>query len=143
MSGAGRAWIDGASRGNPGDAGFGVLFEAEGGEEEILGYLGRTTNNVAEYAGLLAALARGSRAGLDRLTVLSDSELLVRQMEGSYRVKAPHLVPYFLAALKLRRSISRFSIRHVRRGENSRADGLANRAIDERAPLPAWLDLPG
>ena len=143
MSGAGRAWIDGASRGNPGDAGFGVLFEAEEGEEEILGYLGRTTNNVAEYAGLLAALARGSRAGLDRLTVLSDSELLVRQMEGSYRVKAPHLVPYFLAALKLRRAIPRFSIRHVRRGENSRADGLANRAIDERAPLPAWLTLPG
>jgi ribonuclease HI len=142
LSGGARAWIDGASRGNPGEAGFGVLFESDGGEEEILGYIGRATNNVAEYAGLLAALTRAAEAGLPRLAVVSDSELLVRQMEGAYRVKAPHLVPYFLRALKLRRAIPQFSIRHVRRGENSRADGLANRAIDERSPLPVWLELP-
>jgi pyridoxal phosphate enzyme (YggS family) len=105
LSGAGRAWIDGASRGNPGEAGFGVLLETDGQEEEILGYLGRATNNVAEYAGLLAALTRAASTGLAKLTVISDSQLLVRQMEGSYRVKAQHLLPYFLAALKLRRAI--------------------------------------
>jgi ribonuclease HI len=142
LSGGARAWIDGASRGNPGDAGFGVVFETDGRAEEILGFLGRTTNNAAEYAGLLAALTRAAELGLDRLTVASDSELLVRQMAGTYRVKAPNLVPLFLRAVKLRRAIPHVAIRHVPRRENSRADGLANRAIDERAPLPAWLELP-
>ncbi len=140
---AARAWIDGASRGNPGSSGFGVLFESEsGGEEELLGYLGRSTNNVAEYAGLLAALGYARHRKLEKLTVHSDSELLVKQINGVYRVKAPHLVPLFLHALKLRREVPRFTLRHVMRGENSRADGLANRAIDERAPLPAWFEMP-
>lgn len=139
---AARAWIDGASRGNPGDSGFGVLFETEAGEEELLGYLGRSTNNVAEYAGLIAALAYARRLGVEKLTVSSDSELLVKQINGVYRVKAPHLQPLFLHALKLRRGLPKFAIRHVRRGENARADGLANRAIDERAPLPEWFALP-
>jgi ribonuclease HI len=142
VSAGGRAWIDGASRGNPGDAGFGVLLEADGQEEEILGYLGTTTNNVAEYAALLAALTRAAALGLKRVTVNSDSELLVRQMAGAYRVKAGNLRPLFFRALKLRRAIPQLAIRHLPRGENSRADGLANRAIDERAPLPAWLELP-
>lgn len=137
-----RAWIDGGSRGNPGDAGFGVFFETETGEEELLGFLGRTTNNVAEYAGLLAALTHASRTGVRKLEVFTDSQLLARQIDGTYRVKAPHLVPLFLHALKLRRKIPRFSIRHVPRGENSRADGLANRAMDERTPAPEWLELP-
>lgn len=142
MSGSGRAWIDGACRGNPGEAGFGVLLETDSGSEEILGFLGRTTNNVAEYAALLAVLARACDLGLDRLTLFSDSELLVRQMGGRYRVKAPHLIPFFLKALSLRRRISHFTLRHVPRGENSKADGLANRAIDERSPVPEWLELP-
>jgi ribonuclease HI len=138
-----RAWIDGASRGNPGDSGFGVLFEHDGQEDELLGFLGRSTNNVAEYAGLIAALSYARSLGLDKLTVHSDSELLVKQINGTYRVKAPHLLPLFLHALKLRRALPAFALRHVPRGENSRADGLANRAIDERAPLPAWLEMPG
>lgn len=142
MSAAGRAWIDGGSRGNPGPAGFGVLFETDGGREEIVGFLGKATNNVAEYAGLIAALTRAKEAGLDRLEICSDSELLVRQLQGRYKVKAPHLIPMFLHALKLRQGFPTFKIRHVPRAENSLADGLANRAIDERSPLPAWLHLP-
>jgi ribonuclease HI len=142
MKGAGRAWIDGASRGNPGEAGFGVVFETAAGSEEILGFLGRTTNNVAEYMALLAALTQARRLGVERLTLFSDSELLVRQMGGQYRVKAPHLIPIFLKALTLRRAIPQVTVRHVPRGENSRADGLANRAIDERSPVPEWLELP-
>jgi ribonuclease HI len=139
---AARAWIDGAARGNPGDAGFGVHFERDGETTEILGFLGRATNNVAEYAALLAALTHARRLGLRRLDLYSDSQLLVRQLNGEYRVKAPHLVPMFLKVLALRRAIPQLEVAHVPRGENSKADGLANRAIDERAPVPEWLELP-
>lgn len=136
-----RAWIDGASRGNPGDAGFGVLIEADGEQRQILGFLGRTTNNVAEYAALLAALTWAERNRVGRLELSSDSELLVRQLSGVYKVKAPRLVPAFLEAIRLRRAIPEFSIRHVPREENRLADALANRAIDERTPPPAWLPI--
>lgn len=136
-----RAWIDGASRGNPGDAGFGVLVEIGDEREELTGFLGRTTNNVAEYAGLIAILTLARRRGWKSLTLRSDSQLLVRQMTGAYRVKAPHLVPIFLKVMELRRAIPDFEIHHVRREENGPADGLANRAIDERSPLPEWLEL--
>lgn len=141
MSGAARAWIDGAARGNPGEAGFGVRFERNGSTEEILGFLGRTTNNVAEYAALLAALTHAVNTGVKRLRVHSDSELLVRQLNGRYRVKAPHLIPLFLKVLTLKRRIPQLEVRHVRREQNRDADRLANRAIDERAPVPAWLEL--
>lgn len=143
MSRSGRAWIDGGSRGNPGPAGFGVLLETEEGREEILGYLGKTTNNVAEYTGLLAALTRATQMGLEELQISSDSELLVRQMSGRYQVKAPHLVPFYRRALELKRSLKRLTLRHVPRSENSEADGLANQAIDTRARVPEWLVLPG
>ena len=96
------AWIDGASRGNPGEAGFGALVETGDGQEEILGFLGRATNNVAEYAGLLAVLTWAERNGAERLVLHSDSQLLVRQFNGMYRVKAPHLKPIHRAALELR-----------------------------------------
>lgn len=135
------AWIDGAARGNPGEAGFGVHVESNGATEEILGFLGRTTNNVAEYAALLAALTWAGRQGVESLLIHSDSQLLVRQLEGQYRVKAPHLVPMFLKVLELRRRIPHLTVRHVPREENKKADRLANRAIDERAPLPGWLEL--
>jgi len=138
---AARAWIDGASRGNPGEAGFGVVFEANGEPEEIAGFLGRTTNNVAEYAALLAALTHARRLGIARLTLYSDSELLVRQLSGHYRVKAAHLVPLYLQVLKLRRGIPGLTVRHVPREQNRAADALANRAIDQRLPVPEWLEL--
>jgi ribonuclease HI len=134
-----RAWFDGGARGNPGDAGFGLIVEWDGGEQEIGGFLGRTTNNVAEYTGLLAALTWAHREGIEELQLFSDSELVVKQLEGAYKVKAPHLVPMFLKVLALRRAIPRCRIQHVPRAQNARADKLANRAIDERLPVPEWL----
>lgn len=142
MSAAARAWIDGAARGNPGEAGFGVHLEIDGASREIVGFLGQATNNVAEYAALLAVLTYAVREGIERLEIQSDSQLLVRQLEGRYRVKAPHLIPLFLKVLQLKRRIPKLSVRHVRREENKDADRLANRAIDERAPVPEWLEIP-
>jgi ribonuclease HI len=136
-----RAWIDGASRGNPGEAGFGVLLETDRVPEEIVGYLGKATNNVAEYAALIAVLKLAADRGVKKLVVYSDSQLLVRQVNGAYRVKAPHLVPIFLQALKLRQTIPDFTIEHVAREENKEADRLANQAIDLQAELPSWLEL--
>lgn len=136
-----RAWIDGASRGNPGEAGFGVLLETDRVPEEIVGYLGKATNNVAEYAALIAVFKLAADRGVKKLIVYSDSQLLVRQVNGAYRVKAPHLVPIFLQALKLRQTIPDFTIEHVAREENKEADRLANQAIDLQAALPSWLEL--
>jgi ribonuclease HI len=96
---------------------------------------------VAEYAALLAVLTFARRRGIQRLQVHSDSQLLVRQLEGRYRVKAPHLVPLFLRVLQLKRQIPELRVTHVRREQNKDADRLANRAIDERAPVPEWLEL--
>lgn len=139
--GSALAWIDGASRGNPGEAGFGVVFRSEEGSEEVAGFLGRTTNNVAEYAALVAALSLARDRGIRKLTIHSDSQLLVRQINGAYRVKAAHLVPIFLKVLRLRQEVPEFTVRHVRREENRQADRLANRAIDLRLPMPSWLEL--
>jgi ribonuclease HI len=135
------AWVDGAARGNPGPAGFGALLQSAdaGADIELAGFLGAATNNVAEYAGLLAALHAASEQKAERLTVHSDSLLLVRQLEGRYRVKAPHLQPLHARATALRRAIPRFAILHVPREENRRADALANLAIDERRAAPPWL----
>ena len=134
-----KAWFDGGARGNPGDAAFGLVVEHDGTEEEIGGFLGRTTNNVAEYSGLLAALTWARRAGVEELSLFGDSELVLKQLSGVYKVKAPHLMPLFLRALALRREIPRVRIQHVPRKENARADKLSNRAIDERLPVPEWL----
>jgi ribonuclease HI len=97
---------------------------------EVAGYLGRTTNNVAEYSGLLEALAVASAEGATELEVVSDSLLLVKQMNGEYRVKHPNLVPLFQRAKTLVRSFRRFSIRHTLRAGNKEADRLANVAVD-------------
>jgi ribonuclease HI len=134
-----RAWFDGGARGNPGEAGFGLVVEAGDAVEEIGGFLGRTTNNVAEYTGLLAALTWAREHGIEDLSLFGDSELVVKQLQGTYKVKAPHLLPMFLAVLALRRQIPRVRIQHVPREKNRRADQLVNRAIDERMAVPAWL----
>lgn len=134
-------WIDGASRGNPGEAGFGVVFRQGDENREIGGFLGRATNNVAEYAGLIAALSFAKRRAVQRLTIHSDSQLLVRQVEGSYRVKAHHLIPIFKRVVELRRAFADLQLEHVPREQNLEADQLANRAIDERISLPDWLEL--
>jgi ribonuclease HI len=96
------------------------------------GFIGANTNNVAEYGGLLAALRIAHEEGVTDLEVVSDSQLLVRQMLGEYRVKHPNLIPLFLEAQKLRRTFAGFRIRHVLRAENKEADRLANRAVDAR-----------
>jgi len=129
-----RLHVDGASRGNPGEAGFGIhVTDAAGGEVAALfGYLGTATNNVAEYQALLHglrfALDRGARA----VEVFSDSELLVRQLEGRYRVKHPGLVPLHREAQSLLARFDKRSVAHVRREQNREADALANRAVDEK-----------
>src|SRR5258705_1633860 len=125
------AFVDGASRGNPGPAGYGVFMTTDTGEIiEICGYLGKTTNNVAEYAGLLEALAVATSEGATEVEIISDSLLLVQQMLGVYRVKHPNLVPLYQKAKSMVRGFSRFSIRHTLRAGNKEADRLANMAVD-------------
>jgi len=130
-----RLHVDGASRGNPGEAGFGVhVTNAEGVEvASLYGYLGRATNNVAEYQALLHGLRFALARGASRVEVYSDSELLVRQVEGRYRVKSPGLQPLHREALNLLARFERTRVAHVPRERNREADALANRAVDERA----------
>jgi ribonuclease HI len=138
----GRAAIDGGARGNPGEAGCGVVLEVGRRREEHTLYLGTATNNVAEYAALLALLERAHALGLEELAVRSDSQLLVEQVNGGYRVKAPHLKPLWVRARALAAGLRRFSIVHVSREANRRADALANRAIESRTstlPRPEGL----
>jgi ribonuclease HI len=127
------AYIDGASRGNPGPASYAVVVKAPGGktEFEIGKYFGRATNNVAEYYGLIAALDAAQSHGIQRLLVRSDSELMVRQMQGRYKVKSADLKPLYERALKLSRGFAYFAIEHVPREQNAEADALGNRALDE------------
>ena len=126
-----KAWVDGASRGNPGPAGYGTYGEVEGGEIiEVAGWLGVTTNNVAEYAGLIEALTIARAAGATDVEIVSDSELLVKQMLGQYRVKHPNLIPLHQKARILANGFRRFSIRHTLRAGNKDADRLANLAVD-------------
>lgn len=127
-------YCDGASRGNPGPASFGfVLFAPDGGVVAEGGAaLGVTTNNVAEYRGLIAGLEAASRAGVVDLEVRLDSLLLVRQVTGSYRVKAPNLVPLHRRASALLAGFDRRRVVHIPREENGRADSLANAALDGR-----------
>ena len=125
------AFIDGAARGNPGPAGYGVYMRTESGEIiEIAGYLGRTTNNVAEYSGLLDALEVAKEEGATEVEIVSDSELLVKQMLGQYRVRHPNLTPLYNRARMMASQFRRFSIRHTLRAGNKDADRLANLAVD-------------
>lgn len=129
------ARIDGGARGNPGPGGYGVVLEDGNGKvlAELSRYLGRCTNNVAEYSGLLAALEKALELRAANLRVFSDSELLVRQMTGQYKVKSPDLRPLYEEARRLSRKFANFRIEHVRREQNRAADKLANRAMDEGA----------
>ena len=123
---------DGASRGNPGPAGIGVVIETDGAADrlEFCEYIGETTNNVAEYRALLLALEEAEKLSPSSVTVRSDSELLVRQMNGLYKVKSEHLKPLVLEAARRLRRFPAARILHVGREENGTADLLANRAID-------------
>src|ERR1700684_79383 len=132
--------IDGASRGNPGPASYAVVLRDSSGKIvlELAKNIGRETNNVAEYYALLAALDYATSHDVHGLRIRSDSELLVRQMQGRYKVKSPDLKPLHERAAKLARQIQYFVIEHVRRELNSEADALANiawaQASERRAP---------
>jgi ribonuclease HI len=126
------AYCDGGSRGNPGPAGFGVFIQGAKGETvgELSEYLGKRTNNYAEYSGLLAALDFALTQGHPRLKVVSDSELMVKQIKGQYRVNSPELKPLYEEAKRRIARLELFQIQHVLREKNQRADRLANLAMD-------------
>lgn len=129
--------IDGGARGNPGPAGAGVVIADDDGTpmHEAGYFLGRATNNVAEYQGLVRALEQAAAMGVRRLTLRSDSQLLVRQLTGEYRVKSAELRPLFERVQSLLRRFEGWSIEHVPREGNTRADALANRAMDAQADV--------
>ncbi len=126
--------VDGGARGNPGPAGAGVVIrDQDGGLIHEAGYfLGRQTNNSAEYHALIHALRRVQSCGAERITVHSDSELLVRQITGEYEVKSPRLAELHEQVQFLLLKVPRWTVRHVRREANTRADKLANLAMDEK-----------
>jgi ribonuclease HI len=138
------AHIDGGSRGNPGPSAYGVVIEDEKGQSvaELSEYLGRQTNNFAEYQGLIAALEYAVQHGRKGLKVISDSELLVRQMQGGYRVHHPVLRDLHARARQLTAQLEWFSIAHVLRGKNQAADRLANAAMDKGQGKTAEPSLP-
>jgi len=133
-----RANVDGGSRGNPGPASYGVVIRDPRGEvvARLKKYIGRTTNNVAEYYGLIAALDYAQSNSIKALRVESDSELLVKQMQGQYKVKSADLKPLYERAKKMSQALPAFRIDHVYREQNREADLLANEAMDEASGKP-------
>jgi ribonuclease HI len=128
-----RANIDGGSRGNPGPAAYGVIIRDGRGEivAKLKKYIGRMTNNVAEYYGLIAAMDFADSHGIRAIRIESDSELLVKQMRGQYKVKSEDLRPLFERAQKMSKAFDSLRIEHVYREQNREADALANEALEE------------
>src|SRR5215218_3860626 len=126
--------FDGGSRGNPGPAGIGCVVRAADGTPLLtLGrYIGKATNNVAEYNALITVMSEAKRLGAKRVKVRGDSELVVRQMKGEYRVKHPDLIPLYREAKELFESFDEASIEHNYRHKNELADRLGNLAMDRR-----------
>lgn len=126
------AFCDGGSRGNPGPAGYGVWIQDDNGAPlaELSDFIGIRTNNVAEYSGLLAALEWALANNARELRVVSDSELMVKQIKGQYSVKSPDLKPLYEEAKRRAAKLGRFEMQHVLRGKNKEADRLANEAMD-------------
>jgi ribonuclease HI len=143
------ASIDGGARGNPGPSGYGVVFEDEIGRPvaELSEFLGRQSHNYAEYSGLLAALNYTLRHGFKALRVISDSELMVKQLSGEYKAGNPALAELYDRATKLIEQLDYFEIKHVPREQNRQADRLANLAMDRgianRAPAVSATDVGG
>jgi len=129
-------FADGGSRGNPGPAGCGAVIKLDSDKGEIIAelskFLGNTTNNVAEYTGLIIGLEKAKEMGFKKVVVKMDSELVVKQMTGAYQVKNEGLRPLFMKACALSREFNWFEITHVRRELNKEADKLANRAMDAK-----------
>jgi phosphoribosylglycinamide formyltransferase-1 len=135
-------YTDGASRGNPGPAAAGyVLADSHGKELEAKGiYLGEATNNVAEYAGLVKALEAAKKFLPKQLCVYSDSELMVKQINGQYKVKSEQIRPMFQHVMNLLDSFDCYQVKHIPRGKNVRADGLCNRALDRQQDVQAKFE---
>ena len=127
-------YTDGAARGNPGESGAGVVLKTPEGEEvgRFGRYLGRTTNNQAEYQAVLLGLHHAEEFGANEVTILSDSDLMVRQLLGEYRVRAAHLREMFRQVKSGLSKFEKYQIKRILREKNSEADAMANRAIDER-----------
>lgn len=124
---------DGGARGNPGPAGIGVVIEDEEGKvlEEHAKFLGAKTNNQAEYEAVILGLQRAKHLKADSVEVVADSELVVKQATGEYKVKHVNIKPLFAEMQDLVRQIGSVKFRHVKRAENEHADDLSNRAMDE------------
>ncbi len=136
------AHCDGGSRGNPGPAGYGAIIEDSQGRvvARLSEYLGKRTNNYAEYSALLGVLAWAIENKRPRIKVIADSELMVKQMQGKYKVNSPDLRPLWDEARRRAARLERFEIAHTLRGGNKEADQLANEAMDRgmgRAPAPS------
>lgn len=134
MSGKIQLFVDGAARGNPGEAGIGVVIK-DGHKTllEVGAYIGKATNNIAEYMALIRGLEEVLLIKKDSVKVTSDSELLVKQINGEYRVKNAGLLPLYLHAKELIKKFKSFEISHAYREENKHADKLANMGIDEHS----------
>jgi len=126
-------YTDGASRNNPGDAGAGVYVLQNGNPvEKIARYLGKTTNNIAEYSAAIIGLEHAVKVGASRVRLLADSELLVKQLNGQYKVKNEGLKPLHAQAKELIAKIGNVEVQYIPREMNKEADALANKAIDEK-----------
>ena len=132
-------WTDGAARGNPGPAGIGVMLKAPSGEVIVAEgrFVGHSTNNVAEYKALLLGLELALERGVSKVEVRADSELLIKQLKGEYRVRNAGLLPLYEQAQALLARFEAFRLKHVRREQNAEADRLANEGIDRVAREPA------
>jgi len=131
-------FTDGASRGNPGESGIGLVVKGEKGDIILTeyGYIGVATNNIAEYSALIGLLKRIKKISYTKLIVHSDSELMVRQLNGEYKVRDENIKKYYRKVLKLIDGEShQFELKHIPRSENSEADRLANKGIESRKKI--------
>ena len=129
-----KIYIDGAARGNPGEAGIGIIIkDAQDSQiRQLYKYIGQATNNIAEYTALIFGLQEALILGLKDIVVYSDSELLVKQLNGDYRVKNSNLRPYYEQFLHLKTGLQGLEVKQIGREENRQSDKLANQAIDAR-----------
>lgn len=125
-------YTDGASRGNPGDAGIGIVIIDEEGNivKEISDYIGQTTNNIAEYKALITGLKEAAELKCEEVSVFTDSELMVKQILGEYQIKNEGIKPLYKEVFELIKEFKKFTITHIKREHNKRADQLANEGID-------------
>lgn len=128
---------DGGARGNPGPAAIGVVIEQDGKViERLAEYIGETTNNQAEYQAVHAALNFAQQHGASAVDIFADSELVVKQLRGEYKVKNKELAPWYVKSISLANQIGRVNYHVIRREENAAADALVNQALD---PAPQWI----